>query len=79
MSAVIQFRPIVGAGEETGMCYLLQINDYCILLDCGWDESFDPSLLSTLKVFFFFFLDLFFFWQRKLKKVSFSKNTNGSF
>ena len=52
MSASIRFRALVGAGEEAGMCYLLQINEYNILLDCGWDESFDPTVLTSLKVFF---------------------------
>lgn len=28
---------------------MLEIDDFCILLDCGWDDSFDVGLLGPLK------------------------------
>jgi len=31
------------------MCYLLQIDDFNILLDCGWDERYDENMLAPLK------------------------------
>lgn len=40
MSSVIKFTPLSGAKNEGPLCYLLQIDDFHILLDCGWDENF---------------------------------------
>jgi hypothetical protein len=58
MAAAVSFRALV-CGEEAAMCYLLQINSFNILLDCGWDDSFDPTTLKSLKVniiaLFFYF------------------------
>lgn len=31
------------------MCYLLEIDEACILLDCGWDESFDTRILPPIR------------------------------
>ena len=62
MSAVIRFRPLIGGRDETPLCYLLEIDEFKILLDCGWEDSFDLKLLDNLKVFlrlFCFFLCLF--------------------
>uniref|UniRef100_A0A034WQU1 Cleavage and polyadenylation specificity factor subunit 2 n=1 Tax=Bactrocera dorsalis TaxID=27457 RepID=A0A034WQU1_BACDO len=35
--------------DETPPCYILQIDEVRILLDCGWDEKFDPNLIKELK------------------------------
>ena len=37
----IQFTPLSGAYNEDPLCYILEIDDFCILLDCGWDDNFD--------------------------------------
>jgi hypothetical protein len=31
------------------MCYLLEIDEFRILLDCGWDTDFDEARLGPLK------------------------------
>jgi len=41
--------PIYGASEYDPLCYLLEIDDTKILLDCGWDINFDVSLLKPLE------------------------------
>lgn len=50
MTSIIKFTPLSGgAKSEDPPCYLLEIDDFCILLDCGWDDSFDLKLLEPLK------------------------------
>ncbi|EGG15314.1 beta-lactamase domain-containing protein [Cavenderia fasciculata] len=50
MTSVIKFTPLCGgAGQITPPCYLLEIDNFCILLDCGWNAKLDISLLDELK------------------------------
>ena len=49
MTSIIKFTPISGAKSEDPSCYLLEVDDFCILLDCGWDDSFDVNVLGPLK------------------------------
>ncbi|KAK2709202.1 hypothetical protein QYM36_013011 [Artemia franciscana] len=35
--------------DESPHCYLLEIDDFTILLDCGWDELFSVNLVDSLK------------------------------
>ena len=49
MSSIINFKPIYGVGTEDPVCYFLEIDDYCVMLDCGWNERLDPALLEPLK------------------------------
>lgn len=35
--------------DESPPCYLLQIDEARILLDCGWDEKFDPNFIKEIK------------------------------
>ncbi len=48
MTAVIQFTPLYGVHDSNPLCYLLEIDDFRILLDCGWDERFDVEMLAPL-------------------------------
>ena len=48
MSSLVKFTPLCGARSEQPLCYLLEIDEACILLDCGWDETFDVALLRKL-------------------------------
>lgn len=48
MSSLVKFTPLCGARSEQPLCYLLEIDEACILLDCGWDETFDVTLLRKL-------------------------------
>ena len=52
MTAAINFTPLFGAEEDQPFCYLLQIDDFRILLDCGWNEKFDEAMLKPLKQYF---------------------------
>ena len=48
-STSITFQVIYGAHSESKpVCYLLEVDDLTILLDCGWDEEFDEALLEPL-------------------------------
>jgi cleavage and polyadenylation specificity factor subunit 2 len=44
----ISFRAVLGAGEDEPLCYLLELDGFKILLDCGWDYNFDVALLAPL-------------------------------
>jgi cleavage and polyadenylation specificity factor subunit 2 len=49
MTSYIKFTPISGSKSEGPLCYLLEIDEVKILLDCGWSDSFDVDNLSNLK------------------------------
>ncbi|KAF1333779.1 Cleavage and polyadenylation specificity factor subunit, partial [Globisporangium splendens] len=48
--AVITFTPLYGVHSSDPCCaYLLEIDDVCILLDCGWTDQYDTELLKPLQ------------------------------
>jgi len=49
MSSIIQFKVISGAHNSSPLCYLLQIDEYRFLLDCGWNENFDVEIIEEYK------------------------------
>ena len=49
MSSIIQFQVISGAYNDGPLCYLLQIDDYKFLLDCGWNEHFSSEIIEEYK------------------------------
>lgn len=49
MTSYIKFTPISGAKNEDPLCYLLEIDEVKILLDCGWSDSFKEEDLANLK------------------------------
>ncbi|XP_033241874.1 probable cleavage and polyadenylation specificity factor subunit 2 [Drosophila pseudoobscura] len=49
MTSIIKLHTISGAMDESPPCYILQIDDVRILLDCGWDEKFDANFIKELK------------------------------
>lgn len=49
MTSIIKVHCISGAGDETPPCYVLQIDEFKFLLDCGWDEKFDMEFIKELK------------------------------
>jgi len=50
MTSIVKFTPLLGgANELSPLCYLLEIDDCSILLDCGWDDRFAPASLGLLK------------------------------
>ncbi|XP_069688584.1 probable cleavage and polyadenylation specificity factor subunit 2 isoform X2 [Periplaneta americana] len=49
MTSIIKLHAISGAMDESPPCYILQVDDFRILLDCGWDENFDQEFMKELK------------------------------
>lgn len=49
MTSIIKFTALSGADNEGPPCYLLQMDDFCFLLDCGWDEKFSMDIISNVK------------------------------
>ena len=49
-SSIIKFTPLSGVLQESAPpCYLLQIDEFKFLLDCGWDEKFSDGLIENIK------------------------------
>lgn len=48
MATSVVFTPLYGAKEQQPLSYLLEINNLTILLDCGWTEEYDTTLLQPL-------------------------------
>eukprot|EP00667_Euglena_gracilis_P003870 EG_transcript_3888 len=46
---MILFTPLSGAQGEGPLCYLLELDDFKLLLDCGWNDSFEPAQFDSLK------------------------------
>ncbi|KAJ2709762.1 hypothetical protein H4R19_004084, partial [Coemansia spiralis] len=49
MSNALQFTTISGANSEDAVCYLLEIDDAKILLDCGCFEDYSDESLAQLQ------------------------------
>lgn len=49
MTSIIHFTPISGGQDQSPPCYLLQIDEFQCLLDCGFDETFDINYVQHLK------------------------------
>lgn len=49
MTSIIKLHAISGAMDESPPCYILQVDDFRILLDCGWDENFDQDFMKELR------------------------------
>lgn len=39
----LKFTPLSGAHDDGPLCSILQIEDFTILLDCGWDDRFNTA------------------------------------
>ena len=49
MTSIIKLQALSGARDEGPPCYLLQVDEFSFLLDCGWDEDFDMALIKEIK------------------------------
>ena len=47
--ASVAFTPLYGVHSSDPYCYLVEIDEARILLDCGWNDAFDPALLEPLR------------------------------
>nr|XP_043631723.1 cleavage and polyadenylation specificity factor subunit 2 [Erigeron canadensis] len=48
MGTSVQVTPLCGVYNENPLSYLVSIDGFNFLIDCGWNDSFDPSLLLPL-------------------------------
>lgn len=49
MTSIIKLTALSGVQEESALCYLLQVDEFRFLLDCGWDETFSMDIIDSLK------------------------------
>lgn len=49
MTSIIKLHAVSGAMDESPPCYILQVDELRILLDCGWNENFDQDFIRELK------------------------------
>ena len=55
MTSIIKFTALGGGtdpggnGKDSSHCYLLQVDDFNFLLDCGWDSDFSTDHLERLR------------------------------
>lgn len=49
MTSIIKLTAFSGAEDESPHCYLLQVDEFRFLLDCGWDEDLKRVTVDSLK------------------------------
>uniref|UniRef100_T1J0U4 Cleavage and polyadenylation specificity factor subunit 2 n=1 Tax=Strigamia maritima TaxID=126957 RepID=T1J0U4_STRMM len=49
MTSIIKLQPLSGVFDETPHCYICQVDEFRFLLDCGWDEKFNPHFMKEFK------------------------------
>ena len=49
MTSIVKFQSLSGIGDESPHCYILQIDDFKFLLDCGWEERNGSFILDNLR------------------------------
>ncbi|KAI1724503.1 metallo-beta-lactamase superfamily domain-containing protein [Ditylenchus destructor] len=50
MTSIIKVEALSGVQDDGPLCYLLQVDQVYILLDCGWDDSFDLAYIAAIKM-----------------------------
>ncbi|XP_068645532.1 cleavage and polyadenylation specificity factor subunit 2 [Aristolochia californica] len=48
MGTSVQVTPLCGVYNENPLSYLVSVDGFNFLVDCGWNDLFDPSLLQPL-------------------------------
>lgn len=41
--------PLYGTSRTRASCFILDVDDCRVLLDCGWNDAFDTSLIAPLR------------------------------
>lgn len=49
MATSIHFEVLYGGTSEGPFCSILRVDDFTILLDCGWDDEYDVELLRPVE------------------------------
>lgn len=52
MTSIIKLTCLSGGQDTSPSCYLLQIDQFKCLLDCGWDERFSMSIVDEISKHF---------------------------
>ncbi|VFQ80590.1 unnamed protein product [Cuscuta campestris] len=48
MGTSVQVKPLCGVYNENPLSYLVSVDGFNFLIDCGWNDHFDPSILQPL-------------------------------
>ncbi|XP_052209031.1 cleavage and polyadenylation specificity factor subunit 2 isoform X2 [Diospyros lotus] len=48
MGTSVQVKPLSGVYNENPLSYVVSIDGFNFLVDCGWNDHFDPSILEPL-------------------------------
>lgn len=48
MGTSVQVKPLCGVYNESPLSYLVSVDGFNFLIDCGWNDHFDTSLLQPL-------------------------------
>ncbi|XP_071832554.1 cleavage and polyadenylation specificity factor subunit 2-like isoform X1 [Apostichopus japonicus] len=49
MTSIIKVTPLSGVHDEKPPCYMLQVDEFRFLLDCGWTEDFSMDAIDNIK------------------------------
>ena len=49
MTSIIRLQPFNGVDGEGPPCYMLQLDEFRFLLDCGWNPDFDMGYIENIK------------------------------
>lgn len=49
MTSIIKVTPFSGVHDEKPPCYMLQVDEFRFLLDCGWTEDFSMDVIENIK------------------------------
>ena len=49
MTSIIKLSVLSGGQDESPLAYLLQVDEFKFLLDCGWDEFLDLDTIEPIK------------------------------
>lgn len=48
MTSIVKFTPVSGVKDEAPLCYMLDIDNFRFMLDCGWDEDCSMDFIERL-------------------------------
>ena len=49
MATRIEYEVLYGENAKGPVCSILEIDNFVILLDCGWDDHFNTELLKPIE------------------------------
>ena len=55
MTSIIKLTVLSGGQDESPLAYLLQVDEFRFLLDCGWDEFLSVDTIEPIKRYICYF------------------------